>query len=121
MYYTCKNTTHTFMQIDNAPCVEYSLCRTDFSQPIRSMPGADHQWDSHSALLDPKTKHIVALVGSLQLLGAEIELAILDQLKVHNAEMLVNGAPTTREWMRRLAQGVLLRLPSPLRALVELH
>ena len=60
-----------------------------------------HQWDSHSALLDPKTKRILALVGSLQLLGAEIELAILEQVASHNAEMLVNGAPTTREWMRR--------------------
>ena len=85
------------------------------------MPGADHQWDSHSAVLDPKTKHIVALVGSLQLLGAEIELAILDQIKVHNAEMLVNGAPTSREWMRRLVQGALLRVVSSLRALAAVY
>lgn len=42
-------------------------------------------WDNHSALLDPKTKALVSLVGSLQLLAADIELAILDRVVTNGA------------------------------------
>eukprot|EP01052_Picozoa_sp_SAG31_P033612 SAG31_NODE_3822_length_3852_cov_2.137490_2_plen_255_part_00 len=60
-------------------------------------------WDGHSALLDPVTKTLVALVGSLKLLSADIELAILDKVKKHrhDARMFLNGAATTREWMKQ--------------------
>lgn len=60
-------------------------------------------WDGHSALLDPVTKKLVALVGSLKLLAADIELAILDKVKQHksDARMFLNGAASTREWMKQ--------------------
>ena len=60
----------------------------------------DH-WDGHSALLDPKTKRVVALVGSLQLLAQDIELAILNKVVAKGAKMICNGAPATRKWHNR--------------------
>lgn len=59
-------------------------------------------WDNYSALLNPQTKAVDALVGSLQLLNGDIELAILDKIRAKGRHtMLANGAPRTLEYMKR--------------------
>eukprot|EP01052_Picozoa_sp_SAG31_P013221 SAG31_NODE_791_length_12069_cov_22.664411_4_plen_1018_part_00 len=54
------------------------------------------QWDRRSALLDPDSRGVVRLLGSVVLMTQDHEMILMDKIKTHGGGVIANGQPATR-------------------------
>lgn len=66
---------------------EFLGCGTDYTFNV---------WDRRSAQLDPMTKRVVRLMGSIVLLTQQHEIRLMDMIKDAGGSMIANGQPGTR-------------------------